>query len=135
MQEAGCKQILERSLAPAGAFLLAVCLAPPPAIAQQPEIPEEIRSDSDPTKPVLFSLRNEYYDLKNGVWNDVVILRKDLIIFDRVELPGRARGIIVRGDLPLVTTSVGGKTHFGLGDLYAQGIVVPRLGGPFTIAY
>ena len=60
------------ALARAGAFLLAVCLAPCPAIAQEPAIPDEIRNDSDPTKPILYSLRNEYYSLLNGAWNDVV---------------------------------------------------------------
>jgi hypothetical protein len=46
-----------------------------PALAQDAPATEEIRSDTDPTKPVLLSLREEYYDLIGDSFQNVVIVR------------------------------------------------------------
>lgn len=106
-----------------------------PALAQDEPAPEEIRSDTDPTKPVLLSLREEYYDLIGDSFQNVVIVRADRFVLNRVALPGRSRGLLLRGDLPIVTVGDGDTRRSGLGDLYAQALVVPRLSPSFTIVW
>jgi hypothetical protein len=58
------------------AFLGILVVAP--ARALDAPVSEEIRNDTDPTKPVLFSLRDEYYNLRNERWQNVVILRTEV---------------------------------------------------------
>ena len=120
----------------AAPWLLALCFsAPRLALAQEAGVPDEIRNDSDPTKPILFSLREEYYNLLGDAWRNAIILRADRVIFRNLDFPGRGKGLILRGDLPVAAAGLGGTERWGLGDLYAQAIVVPRLGKQFTIAY
>ncbi|MGH9364909.1 MAG: hypothetical protein ACRD1B_06545, partial [Thermoanaerobaculia bacterium] len=55
----------------AAPWLLAFCFAAPRlALAQEAGVPDEIRNDSDPTKPTLFSLREEYYNLLGDAWRN-----------------------------------------------------------------
>lgn len=115
------------------AFLGALVGAP--ARAQDAAILEEIRNDTDPTKPVFFSLRNEHYNLLNEPWQNVVILRGDRLVLRNVGLPGNSRGFLLRADVPFVTLDNGSDTRSGLGDLYAQGLVVPSFSKAFTIAW
>jgi hypothetical protein len=92
-------------------------------------------ADTDPTKPVAFSLRDEYYDLGGGTWQNVVMLRSDRLVLKRTELPGPARGLITRFDLPFVSFHSADHTSSGLGDLYAQALVLPRVSPNFVMAY
>jgi hypothetical protein len=113
-----------------------------PARPQDPAVPDEIRNDTDPTKPVLLSVRDEYYNLRGGPLEtalgpqqNVFILRADRLVLSNVGLPGNSRGFLLRADLPVVTAGIGQTTRTGLGDLYAQALVVPRFNKNFTIAW
>jgi hypothetical protein len=106
-----------------------------PSRPQDAPAPEEIRNDTDPTKPVFFTLRNEYYNLRNEPWQNVVILRADRLVLNRVGLFGRSRGFLLRADLPAVTVHDGHDTRSGLGDLYTQAIVIPKFHKSYTIAW
>jgi len=114
--------------------LLALLLATP-AWPQDAPVPEEIRSDTDPTKPVLFTVREEYYDLLNDRWQNAAILRADRLVLNTVGLPGNSRGFLLRADLPVVTYNNGNESTSGLGDLYAQSLVIPKFSKLFTIAW
>ena len=89
--------------------------------------------DTDPTKPVLFSLRDEHYDLQGGNWINAFIFRKDELLLKKTTFPGQARGLLLRLELPVTTSYLGGDKNTGLGDGYAQGLLLPRLGGPFIL--
>jgi hypothetical protein len=93
-----------------------------------------VGADTDPTKPVSFSFRNEFYDLKQGLWRNDTILRTDRAVIQKTRLPGRARGLLLRADLPVVTFYNGDVTKTGLGDLYGQALLAPRIRGPFFLA-
>jgi hypothetical protein len=93
-----------------------------------------VAADTDPTKPVFFSLRNEFYDLKQGLWRNDTILRADRAVIQKTRLPGRARGLLLRVDLPVVTFYNGDVTKTGLGDLYGQALLAPRIRGPLFLA-
>ncbi|MBS2028572.1 MAG: hypothetical protein JST54_11765 [Deltaproteobacteria bacterium] len=116
--------------------VLALLLASKPAAAQGSDDSENPHpdADADPTRPILGSLRDEYDRLPDHAWANATILRFDMLAIRNAVLPGSARGILLRADFPVVTSSVGGVTHFGTGDLYGQAVVVPRLGQEFTLA-
>jgi hypothetical protein len=95
---------------------------------------ESVAADTDPTKPVIFSLRNEFYDLKNGFWKNDMIFRADRAVFEKRGLAGSSRGLLLRADLPIVTFYNGDVTKAGLGDLYGQLLYAPRISGPFFLA-
>jgi len=95
---------------------------------------EAMAADTDPTKPVIFSFRNEFYDLKQGLWKNVNIFRADKAVLEKTELPGRTRGFILRADVPVVTFYNGDDTEAGLGDMYGQALCAPRIRGPFFLA-
>jgi hypothetical protein len=64
-------------------------------------VSEEIRNDTDPTKPVLFNLRDEYYNLRGGAWQNVFLLRADRLVLRDVGLPGGARGLLwIKPEIP-----------------------------------
>jgi hypothetical protein len=94
-----------------------------------------VAADTDPTKPVIFSFRNEFYDLKHGLWRNDTIIRADRALFEKTRLPGRARGILIRADLPVVTFYNGDVTKAGLGDIYGQVLYAPRISGPLFLAF
>jgi len=123
------------NIATAAVFTFLGVLVAAPARPQEAALLEEIRNDTDPTKPVFFSLRNEYYDLRNDPWQNVAILRADRLILNRVALPGNSHGFLLRADFPVVTVNNGSSTRSGLGDLYGQAIVVPSFNKAFTIAW
>jgi len=106
-----------------------------PGLSQDPVIADEIRNDTDPTKPVLLSLRDEYYSLRGDLWQNAFILRADRFVLGNVGLPGKSRGFLLRADVPVVTVGDGQTTRTGLGDLYAQALVIPRFHKSFTIAW
>jgi len=80
--------------------------------------------DSDPTRPVFWSFREEFYDLKNGAWRNVFLFRADKVILKERPWGGK-RGAILRLDVPLAVTNIGGETQGGLGDIYGQFVLVP----------
>jgi hypothetical protein len=117
--------------------ILAVCafLIALPALAQEPppQTPppaqaalEAMSSDTDPTKPVLFSLRDEFYDFRGPAWRNVFILRADKLILENQPLPLKTRGVILRADIPLVTHDTGQDSETGLGDVYGQALFIAR---------
>jgi hypothetical protein len=104
---------------------------PPPA--QQPG--EDIKNDTDPTQPVLLSLREEYYNLLNDVWMNQAIVRMDKAFFRNKGWLGGKAGIITRFDLPLAASNGGGDTEAGLGDLYGQFLYLPIFSKQFALAF
>src|SRR4030095_13393232 len=100
---------------------------PAPQTAPQPEVEE------DPTKPVFFSIRNEYRDLRNGGWANTVLFRVDKLSFRNLRNKGGAKGVIFRFDFPLNTVHNGTVTKAGLGDLYTPLLYIPRARGKFSL--
>ena len=97
------------------------------------EPPVAVGQDTDPTKPVLFSIRDEYYHFLSGSWVNYLILRRDALAWDKTPLLGKARGVLFRMELPLATSDLGGQTTTGLGDGYVQALLLPRLGGNWVL--
>jgi hypothetical protein len=93
-----------------------------------------IGEDTDPTRPVLFSFREEHYRLPDGNWINAFILRKDELAWKQTTFPGQARGLLLRMDLPETTAHFGGESEGGLGDVYFQALFLPRLSGPLLLA-
>jgi len=91
-------------------------------------------AEEDPTKPIAFSIRNEYRNLKNGAWANTAIFRIDEVAFRQLQNPGGLKGLILRFDVPFNTVHVGTTTRSGLGDIYAQAIYVPRASRGFSFA-
>lgn len=87
---------------------------------------EALGADTDPTKPVFFSIRDEHYDLPGDRWQNLALLRMDAVL-GAAQPGGRPRGVILRGDLPLATFGDESGTTTGLGDLYGQAIFFPGL--------
>jgi hypothetical protein len=95
---------------------------------------EDRGADTDPTKPVLFSIRNEYYELLGEPWQNVVLLRVDRATLQRARLPGAIKGVVLRADIPMATFSDGNDSTSGLGDTYVQALVAPHIAGPHFLA-
>ena len=100
----------------------------------QPDPSPEIRTEEDPTRPVLFTIRNEYRKLKNRDWANTVIFRYDTIFFKNLQNKGGAKGLIFRFDVPFNTVNRAGVTKAGLGDLYTQILYIPRIKRRFALA-
>jgi hypothetical protein len=98
---------------------------------QQPKPEPEAGVDDDPTRAVFWSVREEYRNLRNGAWNNRLILRKDKVVLKGNRLGGRT-GFILRTDIPITTTHLGTETHTGLGDIYAQALYIPYLRRKFA---
>jgi len=92
-----------------------------------------VHNDSDPTKPVLFSIRPEIYNPSSSVTQTALIFRYDRAqLAKRRWLPGE-RGVIMRFEMPVSTTAVSGATtQAGLGDAYAQLLTVPYFSRSFA---
>jgi len=86
---------------------------------------QEAPNDTDPSKIVFFSLREEYYNLNGDGWINRVIYRSDKAIFKKSRFAS-PKGVTLRWDLPLVTTHLGSETTTGLGDLYFHALFFPR---------
>ena len=95
---------------------------------------EGVKDESDPTQSVFLSVRNEYFNLNGEAWTNALIVRSDRIVFRKRRRLGGKLGVLTRLDLPVVTTGLGGATHVGLGDLYAQALYVPWLSPRFALA-
>ena len=94
------------------------------------------KNDTDPTRPVLFSVRTEFYNPSATVTQAALIFRFDqATLRARRWLPGR-RGVILRFEVPLAETHVAGTPRqVGLGDAYGQILVAPRFtpSGAFVV--
>jgi hypothetical protein len=103
---------------------------PSPTIAPPPPAGD----DSDPTRPVVWSLRQEYYNLPGPAWNNVFILRVDRAVLKERPRPLGKSGILTRFDIPFVVGHRANGTTAGLGDIYAQALLLPHLKGKFVFA-
>ena len=95
---------------------------------------DELGQDTDPTKPVFLSLRDEFYMVKNNTSLNYFNFRLDRLVLEEIEVPGPTRGVLMRFEIPIVTFSNPSTTETGLGDIYMQALVAPRIEGNFTIA-
>ncbi len=107
---------------------------PLPSATATPESTSEISVEEDPTKPIAFSIRNEYRNLKRGSWANTVIFRWDQLTLKNLGNKGGAKGIILRFDIPLNTVHSGTGTKTGLGDLYVQVLHIPHVRRKFALA-
>ena len=93
------------------------------------------RSDNDPTRPILFSIRPEMYRFAGDVWRSQIVARYDTAMMRKRRFFTGHRGLLLRFELPFVAAgapSVPGSQ--GLGDAYGQLLVVPKLTGRFALA-
>jgi hypothetical protein len=93
-----------------------------------------VGADTDPTKPVLFSVRNEYYNLPGDIWRNVVMLRADALALPEEGRLWRSQGLLLRADVPLVSFHNKSGTTTGLGDFYVQALTIPRIAPGFLVA-
>jgi len=106
------------------AAALACALAVCPAAAQ------DTRSDSDPTRPILFSVRPEFYNAGGGVSRSLFIVRYDAAMTRRRRWLGGKRGLLLRFEMPLASAGAPSRgVENGLGDAYGQVLLVPYLSG------
>ena len=89
------------------------------ASANETEGQEESIGDLDPTRPVFFNVREEFYNLEGDAWRNALILRTDVVKL------GGLRNFLLRFDVPLMAVDLGMGTDYGLGDLYGQLLLVP----------
>lgn len=94
----------------------------------------ETLSEADPTKPMLWVIRNEYRDLKNGAWANTLLFRHDRFSFRNLKVKGGAKGFVLRIDVPLNTVHAGSTTKTGLGDIYTQALFIPRISRKFAFS-
>jgi len=102
------------------ALAIVFFLAIPFAIAAEPrgDGDKDVIGDIDPTKPVIFNIREEFYKLEGDAWRNAFILRTDVI---RV---GGLRNLLLRFDVPISSADLGQGTHTGLGDIYGQFLAI-----------
>jgi len=106
-----------------------------PNASPTPQSPPAEGAEEDPTKPIAFSIRNEYRNLKNGAWANTAIFRIDEVAFKGLYNRGGLKGLILRFDVPFLNTvHAGTRTETGLGDIYAQAIYVPKVSRTFSFA-
>ncbi len=110
------------------ALALFFFLAIPLGTAAEPDRNTEIIGDIDPTKPVIFNVREEFYNLKGDAWRNFFILRTDIVKF------GGLRNFLLRFDVPVTSANLGKGTHTGLGDIYSQALLVPYATENFFVA-
>jgi hypothetical protein len=95
---------------------------------------DDVGQDTEPTKPVAFSLRDEFTRLRDNTSLNVFLFRVDRLVLEGLAPPGPARGVLSRIDVPVATYSNVSSTETGLGDIYVQALVAPRIAGPFVMA-
>jgi hypothetical protein len=98
---------------------LAISICASVVLAAEAVRDRENIGDIDPTKPVIFNLREEFYKLKGDDWKNFFILRTDVIKL------GGVRNFLLRFDFPFVSAKLGRDTNHGLGDIYGQALLVP----------
>ena len=90
--------------------------------------------DSDPTRPVVWSLREEYFNLPGESWNNAFVLRVDRAVLKERRRPLGKNGMLTRVDIPFVIAHRPDGTSAGLGDIYGQALVLPYRKGKFVWA-
>ena len=108
----------------AATILIGLCLlaCTPDAIAQT-----TTPTDSDPTRPILFSVRPEFYRITGDVDRMVLISRYDAATLRNRRWLGGSRSMLLRLELPIATAHGAGENESaGLGDGYGQVLLVPR---------
>ena len=108
--------------------LIVVAQTGSPTIAPPPNAGD----DSDPTRPVVWSLREEYYNLPGQAWNNAFLFRVDRAVFKERLRPLGKSGVLTRLDIPFVVAHRRDGTSAGLGDIYAQALVLPYRRGKFV---
>lgn len=104
-----------------------------PTIAPPP--PTNAGDDSDPTRPVVWSVRSEYYNLPGkSSWNNAFLFRVDRAFFKERPRPLGKRGILTRVDIPFVLAHRTDGISAGIGDIYAQALLLPYFKGKFVFA-
>ena len=96
--------------------------------------PPPAGDDSDPTRPVVWSLREEYYNLQGQAWNNAFLFRVDRAVFKERGRPLGKSGVLTRLDIPFVVAHRADGTSAGLGDIYAQAFVLPYRQGKLVWA-
>lgn len=122
-----------------GLFVVVLLVASPGLARAQspqsspPQTTDEVPSEENPTKQVLFGVREEYYNFGGGAWRNVLLLRADKVVLKKNPLGGKT-GLILRTDIPFATGHAGNETHSGLGDIYVQALYIPHLTRKFAFA-
>lgn len=80
---------------------------------------------------MIWSVRQEYYNLQGDAWNDRLLLRADRVLLTKNRMTWR-RGSIFRVDLPLAVSGNGQSLKAGLGDIYVQDILIPYISRKFA---
>lgn len=91
-------------------------------------------ADSDPTRAILASVRPEFTKAPDGSWRFQMIGRYDRASWRNRRWLGGKRGVLLRAELPL--SSANGPSFAGtagLGDAYAQALLIPHLSGRFAV--
>lgn len=108
--------------------VLGLCVLTTAAWAQQPTptVPPLVAAEEeDPTKPIFFSLRNEYRNLLADSWANTTIIRVDRLSFRGLKNEGGLGGLLLRLDVPINAVHRDPVTKFGLGDIYGQALYLP----------
>jgi hypothetical protein len=100
----------------------------PVAVAAEDGQEQENIGDVDPTKPVIFNIREEFYKINGDTWKNAFILRTDIIRL------GGLRNFLLRFDVPFMSTEMGQVRDDGLGDLYGQALLIPYASEKFFFA-
>ena len=122
--------------ATAGILILFWCLiavgqaGPSPTLAPPPPAGD----DSDPTRPVVWSVREEYYNLPGSGWTNAFLFRVDRAYLKERPRPLGKRGLLTRVDIPFLIAHRANGTSAGLGDIYAQALLLPYSKGRFVFA-
>ena len=104
--------------------VIAVAQTGSPTVAPPPS-----GDDSDPTRPVVWSLREEYYNLPGRAWSNAFLFRVDRAVLKEPSRHMGKRGVLTRLDIPIVVAHRASGTSAGLGDIYAQALVLPYFKG------
>ncbi len=115
-------------------FGAASLTAQEPESSPPPTPQTEVQIEDDPTRPIIFSIRNEHRSLRNDAWANTTIFRFDKVTLKNVGNKGGAKGLILRFDIPFNTVHAGNTTKTGLGDLYAQALYIPKVSRKFALA-
>jgi hypothetical protein len=98
-------------------------------------VPDQVAGeDADPARPIVWSVREEFYNLPGDSWTNLLILRSDRAFFQKKPRLGGKRGWLTRLDVPLAVNRRPDETRAGLGDIYAQVLYFPYLTPKFGFA-
>jgi hypothetical protein len=121
----------------AGPFVIArgACIALVSVLAVPAWAAAQARTDSDPTRPILFSVRPEFYRIADGPWRGQVIARYDQAMLRNRRWLGGKRGLLLRAEVPIASADAAAvQRASGLGDSYAQVLLIPHMSGRFALA-